>query len=108
MISTYLGNKRLIVQEFMKEGAQRMIMPPWSLGELEAALPLFPDVSPQRLRKLYSMWGGSVRWTLGLANEEDNEVILEQAISRSDLNSLQSAEGRSEAADGASHRSFLS
>ena len=107
MISTYLGNKRLIVQDFVKEGAERMIMPPWSLDELKAALPLFPEVSPERLRELYTMWGGSVRWTLALANKEDNESTLERAISRSDLNALQAAQGRSEAADEASHRCFI-
>ena len=106
-ISTYLGKNRLLVQAFVKEGAREMIMPPWSLDELEAALPLFPEVSLERLRNLYSLWGGSVRWTLALANKEDNESTLERAISRGDLNALQAAEGRSEAADEASHRCFI-
>ena len=51
-----LGSKRLIVQELSEEGAEEMITPPWSLNELEGALPLFPEVSLARLRKLYSMW----------------------------------------------------
>ena len=82
-------------------------MPPWSLEELEAARPLFPEVSLERLHKLHSMWGGSVRWTLAQANNPRNESFLERAISRSDLNSLQRAVGRSEATDEASHRRFL-
>ena len=76
------------LQEFVKEGADERIMPPWTLQELEAALPLFPSVSLARLHELYSLWGGSVRWALARANSATNEKYLEEAIARSNLDAL--------------------
>lgn len=61
------------LQEFVKEGADERIMPPWTLQELESALPLFPSVSLARLHELYSLWGGVVRWALARANSAGNE-----------------------------------
>ena len=87
------------LQEFVKEGADERIMPPWTLQELEAALPLFPSVSLARLHELYSMWGGVVRWVLARANRAGNEGYLEKAIARSNLDALQAAVGRSDAAE---------
>ncbi|BDA41052.1 probable crinkler effector protein 16 [Coccomyxa sp. Obi] len=83
---------------FVKERARKRIMPPWTLGELEAALPLFPAVSRERLHELYFMWGGSVRWALARANQsetanKESVALLEEAIGRSTLPALQRAVG---------------
>ena len=75
-------------------------MPPWSLPELEAALPLFPSVSAGRLRNLYSKWGGTVRWTLARADSPRNESYLEANIECSSIDALQRAMASSDAAAG--------
>lgn len=54
-------------QAFPKRGAEQFTMPPWMLTELEAALPLFPKVTKQRLHELHRKWGGSIRYCLGTA-----------------------------------------
>ena len=74
------------------------IMPPWTLDELEAALPLFPDVTRARLHELHSMWGGSVRWTLARANLPSNEHYFERAIIESSVRLLEMAAGYNDAA----------
>ncbi|CAL8468249.1 g7788 [Coccomyxa elongata] len=90
--------------EFVKDGADERIMPPWTLQELEAALPLFPSVSLARMHELYRRWGGVVRWVLARANRAGNEGFLERGIASSKLDDLLLAVGRSDAAKGVSSR----
>lgn len=66
-------------------------MPPWTLQELEAALPLFPSVSRDRLHELYTLWGGTVRWTLAGATNDSNERYLKRAIASSSVRALKLA-----------------
>ena len=56
-------------------------MPPWSFEELEEALPLFPDVSHETLRRRYGQWGGSIKWCLEKANDPENDTHLKSVIS---------------------------
>ena len=68
-------------------------MPPWSLDELMAALPLFEDVPPARLAELYAVWGGTIRWTLQNANDPTNLSELERAVDLSSLDDVLQAGG---------------
>ena len=100
--------KFVFVQRFIKDGADERIMPPWTLEELEAAMPLFPNVSRARMHELFHMWGGSVRWLLARANSHVNEGYLARAIYSIDLHGLILAATLSDATTGVSlQSSFL-
>ncbi|BDA42991.1 probable crinkler effector protein 16 [Coccomyxa sp. Obi] len=90
--------KHSLLHRFLKDGADERIMPPWTLEELEAAAPLFPNVSRAKMHELFDMWGGSVRWVLARANSPINEEYLVRAIDRTDLHALKLAADRSDAA----------
>ena len=72
-------------------GAKEIIMPLWGLEVLKGARHLFPGVNLRRLQKLFTLWGGSIRWCLANAHSPMNEKRLEAGIKKAGVKRIKDA-----------------
>ena len=108
----YVNAKTILLSSFRKEiwykfsneGADIRHMPVWSRKEiLNCRSLLYPELSEDLVKDLYSRWGGIARYVLKLATNTEKQEDLTKAIGESNIYSiLQSIGGSGKKAEASS------
>ncbi|EFJ47685.1 hypothetical protein VOLCADRAFT_91690 [Volvox carteri f. nagariensis] len=102
MVSSPCNNN---YNDYVKRGAMRLWMGPWSLSELKVAREaMFPSVDVDEVLRLYARWGGIPRFVLECANNSSMQEQFDEAIAVASPELIYRAVGNIEAAPAVSHK----
>eukprot|EP01132_Coremiostelium_polycephalum_P008570 gene8570-10543_t len=82
----------------------RLYMPIWSFDELSTARILYPNVTEQKMKELFSKWGGIPRFVLQYALDKTQQEQMEIALGSKNLKACLESIGEVEAPDKATHK----